>query len=358
MPAEPAPKPFWLLSIDRRVVYLFLLVALTTPLVVQKFTSHLTMKPAPLPSARKLFDRIEQIAKERDEAVRPFREKRRPELEAKLAESDDLKKVTDPAKRQADLNTAVEKALAEEVRAARLWNKIVILGSEVEPQTRGELYPQAEAVIRHLMMRRIPFAVMTLTAPGVGYTRAIPDKVARELGRDYGKDWANFGYQVGGSLRLQQMGKNIPGTLKEDVNRTPVEKVPCMQGIKDAGDVPLVIEISGLVGTLGSWINYFASEKSRPDMANGCTAVSVTDSFAYLESKQIVGLLEGIAGAAAYNEFLAEIREPDQPYPSAGPRNHMTSQTVAHVLIVLFVALGNLGVILAALARRRKGAGP
>jgi len=318
-PAAPAAPDHRLLHIDRRVVYLFLLVALTTPLVAQKFTNKLTMKPAPLPSARKLFDRIEGIAKERDEAA----------------------------------------------KAGQPWNKIVVLGSEVEPQTRGELYPQAEAVIRHLMMRRLKFAVMTLTPAGVGYCNAIPSKVERELGRAYGKDWANFGYQVGGSLRLQQMGKNIPGTLKADVRgdsltdpKVVQDKLPCMAGIKDAGDVALVVEISGLVGTLGSWINYFASEKSRPDMANGCTAVSVTDSFAYLESKQIVGLLEGIAGAAAYNEFLNEIREPDQPYPSDGPRKHMTSQTVAHVLVILFVALGNAGVLLALLARRRKGAGP
>jgi hypothetical protein len=91
-------------------------------------------------------------------------------------------------------------------------------------------------------------------------------------------------------------------------------------------------------------------------MANGCTAVSVTDSFAYLESKQIIGLLEGIAGAAAYNEFLTDIREPGQPYPSDGPRKHMTSQTVAHVLIIFFVVLGNVGVLLAMLARRKKEA--
>jgi len=35
----------------------------------------------------------------------------------------------------------------------------------------------------------------------------------------------------------------------------------------------------------------------------------------------------------------------------------MTSQTVAHVLVVLFVLLGNAGVVLAMIARRRKGAG-
>jgi hypothetical protein len=364
VPEETAPKLHWLLRIDRRVVYLVLVLALTTPLVAQKFTNKLTMKPAPLPSARMLFDRIEKIARERDEVIKAFRDKQRAAASAKLAETEDIKKIADEAKRQEALEAAVEKALDEEVAAARPWHKIVIVGSEVEPQTRGELYPQAEALYRHLMMRRIKFAVMTLTPAGAGYCQAIPDKVAREVGCEYGKDWANFGYQVGGSLRLQQMGKNIPETLKADVHgdsltdpKALADKLPCMQGVKDASDVALVVEISGLVGTLGSWINYFASEKSRPDMANGCTAVSVTDSFAYLESRQIVGLLEGIAGAAAYDEFINEIRAPDQPYASDGPRKHMTSQTVGHVLIVIFVIMGNIGVFLTMLAKRRKGSG-
>ena len=54
---------------------------------------------------------------------------------------------------------------------------------------------------------------------------------------------------------------------------------------------------------------------------------------------------------------LGGLRAPDQPYPSDGPRKHMTSQTVGHVLIAVFVILGNIGVFLTMLAKRRKGAG-
>jgi len=281
VPDATEPREHWLLRIDRRIIFLVVLVALSAPLVALRFTSKLTMKPAPLPSARKLFDRIEQIAREREQAL----------------------------------------------KEGKPYNKIVLIGSEVEPQTRGELYPQAEAVIRHLMMRRVPFAILTLTPNGAGYTTAIPEKIARELGRDYGKDWVNFGYTAGDDLLVQQMAKDMPGALKNDYKGTKWDAkdkdgkpvLAAVQGVRDAGDVSLVIEISGLVGTLNWWIDYFASAKARPDMANGCTAISVPEAFAFLESKQIIGLLEGIAGAATYNEFITRSVCRTSPMPRPSP---------------------------------------
>jgi len=301
-----APASPWLLRIDRRLVYLFVLVALTLPLLFPGMTT----KPAPLKSARKLFDKVEAIDRARNEA----RDK------------------------------------GEE------YNKIVLVVLDFGPQTRAELHPMAEAVIRHLMMRDIKFAIMTLVPDGAGYCEDIPEQLAREYGKEYGEDWVNFSYQQGYLFVVKPMGGDIPGTVGRDVKGTPLKDVPCMKGVKDASDVALVVHLSGLVGFVELWVQYFASEKARPDIAHGCTSVSIPDAFDLLESGLLVGLLEGIAGAAAYNEFTDEIRAEDDPPVNPDARRHMTSQTVAHVLVVLFVVLGNVGVVLNFL-RRRRGAG-
>ena len=69
-------------------------------------------------------------------------------------------------------------------------------------------------------------------------------------------------------------------------------------------------------------------------------------------SQGIAGL--AIAGAAAYNEFLDDIRQEGDPQVDPSARFHMTSQTVAHVLVIIFVILGNIGVVMGMLRGRRR----
>ena len=310
----------WLLGIDRRLVYLLVLCALAVPLLAAEFAPYtarkLTLPPAPLRGARQLFDRVERIVNEREEAGAGY-------------------------------------------------NKIVLISADFGPQTRAELLPMLECTVRHLMMRRIKFAIMTNVPDGAGYCKEVPEKLARELGCEYGKDWVNFGFKPGGSFLVRQMASDLAGGLKTDFKGTDLkdpkeiaDKLPCLKGVKDAGDVSLLIEITGLVGMFGRWPAFFSTPTARPDMAHGCTSVSIPDAFSDLESGLICGLFEGIAGAAAYNDFLEGIRNPEKDPPtSIAARIHMTSQTVAHVLIIIFVALGNLGLALALLRKRgRAGA--
>lgn len=339
----------WLVRIDRRLVYLLVLAALTVPLLIAEFAPYtarkLTMNPAPLRGARQLFDRIERIVREREEAER--------EKSAAPA----------PATAAAPAPAPVQPAEAGKGRGAGApapgasggYNKIVLISADFGPQTRAELLPMLECTVRHLMMRRIKFAIMTNVPDGAGYCKSVPEKLGRELGCEYGKDWVNFGFKPGGSFLVRQMAASMGGALKTDFRGDPVDKIACMQGVKDAGSVSLLIEITGLVGMFGRWPAFFATPKDRPDMAHGCTSVSIPDAFSDLESGLTCGLFEGIAGAAAYNDFLETIRDPEKDPPaSVGARVHMTGQTVAHVLIVIFVILGNLGLLLTWLARRRR----
>ena len=91
-------------------------------------------------------------------------------------------------------------------------------------------------------------------------------------------------------------------------------------------------------------------------MAHGCTAITIPEAYEYMEAGQITGLFEGIAGAAAYNELLERDRDPTDPPASPVARIHMTSQMIAHILILIFVALGNIGIFMRRRARHQGGA--
>ncbi len=344
----------WLLAIDRRIVYLLVLLALAAPLCLAEFAPYtarkLTMKPAPLRGARQLFDRVERIVREREETERSAATQAMPKV---------------PGTNQPGIPPPPAGTSAGAPETIPAYHKIVLISADFGPQTRAELLPMLECTVRHLMMRRIKFAIYTNVPDGAGYCKEIPEKLARELGCTYGQDWANFGYKPNGSFLVRQMATNIPGGLKTDVNGTNLEdakavaeRLPCMLGVKDAGDVSLVVEITGLVGMFARWPAFFATPTARPDMAHGCTSVSIPDAYSDLESGLICGLYEGIAGAAAYNDLLDGVRSPAKDPPvSIDARVHMTAQTVAHLLIITFVVLGNLGLLFNWLAERRRRAG-
>jgi hypothetical protein len=356
--SQAAPQTPWLLRIDRRWVYLLVLVALAVPMLLARLAPaaarRLTMPPAPLESARRLFDRVERIVREREEAERAAGAGPVAVGRGELAV--DARQILGQPAAPAGEGTQAPKPGA--ARPAG-YDKIVLLVSDFGPQTRAELMPMLECTVRHLMMRRIKFALFTNVPDGAGYCKEIPEKLARELGCEYGKDWVNLGFKPSGSILVRQMAVDLPGALKTDFQGKDVKEIPCMQGIKDAANVSLVVEITGLVGMFGRWPAFFATSKWRPDMAHGCTSVSIPDAYSDLQSGLIVGLFEGIAGAAAYNDFLEEIRAPGQPPPSAAAHLAMTSQTVAHLMVAAFVVLGNAGIAWSLLrGRRGRRAGP
>jgi hypothetical protein len=338
----------WLLRIDRRWVYLLVLACLAVPMVLARTSPptarRLTLPPAPLDSARMLFDRVERIVHERAEAGPAVSDLTAGQGTLVLDARQVLGTPAEPGQPAPPAGTPAPGSPG--------YDKIVLVVSDFGPQTRAELLPMLECTVRHLMMRRIKFALFTNVPDGAGYCKQVPEKLARELGCEYGKDWVNFGFKPSGTFLVRQMAVDMPGALKTDFQGRPVADLPCMAGIKDAGNVSLVVELTGLVGLFGRWPMFFATSKYRPDIAHGCTSVSIPDAYSDLKSGLTIGLFEGIAGAAAYNEFLNEIRTPEQPPPAADARMAMTSQTVAHLMVIVFVLLGNAGIAWSLIRRR------
>jgi hypothetical protein len=71
-------------------------------------------------------------------------------------------------------------------------------------------------------------------------------------------------------------------------------------------------------------------------MVAGVTAVSAPEFYPYLQSKQLLGLLGGMAGGAEYEKLMNE---------PAGPgtaQRGMDAQSLAHVFVALCIVLGNV----------------
>ena len=230
-------------------------------------------------------------------------------------------------------------------------DQLVLIAMDWGPATKAENEPQTEIAIEHLMKRRIKFAVITTDQQGVPFLINLPKKVAERLHErtgetwEYGKDWVNFGYRPGRYIMIQQFAKarDIHRMLKVDARNTPLSQVPCMKNIHSFSQIPALIEITGVVGGLEYWLQFFQTDTHRPPVLHGCTSITIPQAYIFLDSGQLAGLLEGMAGCAHYAELIG--------YTTGKPHKVMTNMTalsLAHFVIIAFIIVGNIGMFIKA----------
>ena len=71
-------------------------------------------------------------------------------------------------------------------------------------------------------------------------------------------------------------------------------------------------------------------------MAAGCTSVNIPRFVTYLQTGQLVGMTGGLPGAAEYEKLIE--------YFGKG-REGMAPQSIAHLIIMLFIIAGNIAFI-------------
>lgn len=280
-------------NIDRRLIYLVVILAISIPLVFRY-----SVRPAEMKSATQLFDVVEKIPTRGDEP------------------------------------------------------SFAMVALDFGPSTKAENEPQAEVIIEHLMRRRVPFFVISSYPLAEAFLRDIPERVAARLMREfpgerweYGREWINLGYRPGGALFLQALSKSedLAEYLAKDYVGTPIRDIPVFGKIKNLKDIKFLGEFTGLVGGLDSYIQFFQRADYVPAIGHGCTSITIPEAYIYLDSGQLKGALEGIAGAAWYSELLLR-QNPRREVDAALTIN--TALGVAHLAIILLIMLGNITMLL------------
>ena len=237
-----------------------------------------------------------------------------------------------------------------------------------DASTMPELFPMELAILRHCFERNIKVFTLTFlatAAPIMDYAintvkEEFPDKVS-------GVHYLNFGYKVG-SLYLPiilGMGEDIAEVVDIDAEGRKLSSLPIMTNIKNYNEMNLVVEFSGSSAGAG-WITY-ARSRFGTNVAVGVTAVMAADTYPQLQTGQLIGMLAGLKGAAEYEKlvdvFAAQNREfskenlrnetedttitnPDIPYKFKQARIGMNAQSVAHLLIIVFILIGNIGFLI------------
>lgn len=275
-------------TLDRRIIYLLVLLSLAVPLV-----KNYSLPAAKMDAAQKLFDVIDTLSP---------------------GPSD-----------------------------------VALVAMDFGPSILAENGPQTEVIIEHLMRRRIPVALFSVYPQAAPFLVTIPEKVAKNLeieipdqSWEYGTDWVNLGYRPGGALTVQAVPKseNLVELFGKDARGNSLKDLPAFQGVKTLKNIVFLAEITGLVGVFDTYIQFFQNKEYRPLFGHGCTSITIPEAFIYLDSGQIKGLLEGFAGAAWYSTLLK------RKYPNRATDESLmivnTGIGVAQLVIVFLIILGNI----------------
>ncbi len=135
-------------------------------------------------------------------------------------------------------------------------NKVVMVSSTWSVGTRGENKGQAEAIFHHLMSRRIPFILSSFSAPASQVALNLVNDMAPKYNYVYGRDWISLGFQANSANFVKGINVDFVGTVKQDaVRKQPLGSYPIMQKVKSVDDVHMVVEISASASQM-VWIQF------------------------------------------------------------------------------------------------------
>ena len=281
-------------TIDRRIIYIIL-----TVLVILPFFIKITIPQNIMPQTKRLFDYIESIPPN---------------------------------------------------------DKAVMVSLDYTPQTQPECHPMAKALLRHCFARELPIIALSFDpqAPGLAVDAITSvvneiDSLAetKEDSIVYGADYIYLGYKPGRLAAQLAMGEEILGVYPRDYFGNSNDTFPLMNRVRNYKDVAIVVILASADYPL-DWIRY-PQTRYGVNVGAGLTAVMAPKYYPFLQTGQMAGLMSGMKGAAEYEKLVL-----DHGYARTlgTAETGMNSQSMIHILIMIFIILGNVGYFFARRAKK------
>ncbi len=217
----------------------------------------------------------------------------------------------------------------------------VLLSLDYGPSTVPEIQPMVNALVRHCNEKQLKIYFMCLWATGQNLTTITIDSVqAKEFPEKvYGVDYVNLGYKAGNEGLINVIITDMKKMYTTDVHGTDINKLEIMKPVRNLTSFDLIVGLGGGTPGIKEWI-LFAGDPGGIPVAGGCTAVQAPLLYPYWPN-QLLGLLGGIKGAAEYESELIK-HYPKYKSQSHPGINMMGPQAIAHIVIMVFIIIGNI----------------
>lgn len=226
----------------------------------------------------------------------------------------------------------------------------VLVSFEYGASTKPEIHPMSVAVLQHLFAKGIKVYTIPLWPEGLMMAKYALEEVIEsnlfELNEHI--DYVSLPYKAGGEVIIRGIATDLRTVFTQDVNNILLEEIPMMKGVNRVSDFDFVFDLSAGVPGNAEWVQ-FACDEHKVPLSSGCTSIMVTDAIPYVESGQIKGILAGMPGAAEYEQMVFKYLNENKDFiikdaiilPGKAT-SRMSAQSIAHVLMVVFIILGNI----------------
>lgn len=220
---------------------------------------------------------------------------------------------------------------------------LILVSFDYAPSSDGELAPMSAALISHCCLKRHKLLLMTLWPDGKPIVdRTISEIINGEFADrkyEYGVDYVNLGYKPGKEVVIKTIANNFRTEFPTDHEYQSIDDFPLMSDISNLQDMQLLISISAGYPGLKEWVQYASSPLDIP-LAVGATAVQAPQAYPYIPT-QMLGILAAVKGAAEYEVALSRKYPADFDSRRMEGVRRMAPQLWAHLLIILLIVLGN-----------------
>jgi len=208
----------------------------------------------------------------------------------------------------------------------------LLLSFEYGPSTKPEIHPMAEAVLHHAFSKGMKVYIVCLWPDGQFMAIDALNAIAPQYNAVYGEDYVLLGFRPGGEAVVKGITSNLRKLYTVDYQNTLVESIPMMQGVNSLADFKLIFSFSaGYPGTV-EWVQY-GSDPTGVPMSTGTASIQVNEIIPYENAGQLRGVIAGMPGAAEYEALIGK-----KGLGTSG----MDAQSIAHLVIVLFIIFGNI----------------
>jgi hypothetical protein len=222
-------------------------------------------------------------------------------------------------------------------------SSVILFSFDHDAATLPEMQPMAVAILDHVFGRGFKAVGMAFRPEGAAIGNKAFQVEAAKFGLTEGIDYVFLGYRPEITSGVLGLGEDIARVYPKDYRGIPLTDIPLMQRVHNYRDIGLVISVSD-DDTPVYWINY-ANARYQAAVVPAITAVMATTFYPFLGEKQIIGMVPGLKGAAEYEQLI------EQPGDAA---IGMSAQSISHLVIVIFVIIGNIGYFM--IRRQRRGA--
>jgi len=124
-------------------------------------------------------------------------------------------------------------------------DSVVLMINSTGPSVQAELYPQTLTMARHLMDKKVKIVICSLAVESPAYNTKLFERWAAEYKYENGKDYVILPYKAGGETAMAAIGRDIKSLYSTDDRNVPLSQLPLWSRINSVKDFACVIDISG-----------------------------------------------------------------------------------------------------------------